>query len=58
MIRNPIFEKADGIVGIDARGFIFGTAIANKLKPLILSRKENKLPGDLIEKIWIIWKVN
>ncbi len=51
MIRNPIFEKADGIVGIDARGFIFGTAIANKLKkPLILSRKENKLPGDLIEK--------
>ena len=51
IIQNPIFEKADAIVGIDARGFIFGTAIANKLKkPLVLSRKKDKLHGDLIEK--------
>ena len=49
--RNPILDKADGIIAIDARGFIFGSSLANKVnKPLILARKSNKLPGSLIEK--------
>ena len=45
------FEEADAIIAIDARGFIFGSAIAKTVKkPLILARKKNKLPGQLIEK--------
>ena len=36
---------------IDARGFIFGTAIAqNTNKPLVLARKPGKLPGETIEE--------
>lgn len=45
------FQNCDAIVAIDARGFIFGTAIALEIqKPLILVRKRGKLPGFLIEK--------
>jgi adenine phosphoribosyltransferase len=45
------FNEADAIVAIDARGFIFGSAIAKNIKkPLILARKRNKLPGLLLEK--------
>jgi len=44
------FKETEAIIAIDARGFIFGSAIANSLKvPLILARKKNKLPGSLIE---------
>ncbi len=51
MIKNPMFKLTDAIIAIDARGFIYGTAIALRLKkPLILARKQNKLPGELIEK--------
>ena len=45
------FQNCDAIVAIDARGFIFGTAIAIEIKkPLILVRKKGKLPGLLIQK--------
>ena len=45
------FKDADAIIAVDARGFIFGSAIAKTVKkPLILARKKNKLPGKLIEK--------
>ena len=45
------FKDADAIIAVDARGFIFGSAIAKTVKkPLILARKKNKLPGTLIEK--------
>ena len=47
----PFFDEADAIIAIDARGFIFGSAVAKILKkPLILPRKKNKLPGILIEE--------
>lgn len=49
--KYSCFKSTDAIVAIDARGFIFGSAIANIInKPLILARKENKLPGQVIEK--------
>ncbi|ABX09405.1 adenine phosphoribosyltransferase [Prochlorococcus marinus] len=49
MSTGQIFESSDAIVSIDARGFIFGTAISMKLsKPMIVARKPGKLPGELI----------
>ncbi len=51
MSSREIYQNADAIVAIDARGFIFGSAIANQIKkPLILARKKDKLPGLLIQK--------
>ena len=51
MSMSTIFKNADAILAIDARGFIFGTAISLFLsKPMIVARKPGKLPGDLIEK--------
>ena len=49
--KYPFFSEAEAIVAIDARGFIFGSAIAKTVKkPLLMARKKNKLPGSLIEK--------
>ena len=51
MSCRSIYKNADAIVAIDARGFIFGSAIAYQNKiPLILARKSNKLPGKVIKK--------
>ena len=51
MSDNKMFETAEAIIAIDARGFIFGTAISTKLKkPMIVARKPGKLPGELVTK--------
>ena len=51
MSKNSCFSNADAIIAIDARGFIFGSAIAYLLaKPLITARKPGKLPGILTSK--------
>ena len=51
MSSNKIIQNAEAILAIDARGFIFGTAIANNLmKPLLTARKPGKLPGEIIEE--------
>ena len=51
MSNTIIIKNADAILAIDARGFIFGSAIASKLsKPMIVARKGGKLPGSLITK--------
>ena len=45
------FKYADCIISVDARGFIFGSAIALNLNmPMIMCRKKNKLPGNLLQK--------
>tara|TARA_B100000965_G_scaffold382901_1_gene381626 strand:+ start:1109 stop:1639 length:531 start_codon:yes stop_codon:yes gene_type:complete len=42
-------QESDAIIAIDARGFIFGSALSFHIKkPLILARKPGKLPGELI----------
>ena len=51
MSSSEICKEAEAIVAIDARGFIFATAISLVLsKPMIVARKPGKLPGDLITK--------
>jgi len=41
--------SSDAIISVDARGFIFGSAISlYTSKPLIFARKPGKLPGELV----------
>ena len=41
--------NSEAIISIDARGFIFGSAISlYTSKPLIFARKPGKLPGELV----------
>ncbi|MCG8435508.1 MAG: adenine phosphoribosyltransferase [Gammaproteobacteria bacterium] len=43
--ERVVAHKPHGIVGIESRGFIFGTAVAQKLRlPMQLVRKPGKLP--------------
>ena len=49
MSSSQILEKSEAIISIDARGFIFGSAIAlQSSKPMIVARKPGKLPGEVI----------
>ena len=51
MASSQEIQDSDAILAIEARGFIFGSAIAfHSGKPLIVARKPNKLPGKLIMK--------
>ena len=51
MSSSQIVKKADAIISIDARGFIFGSAISLQAsKPMIVARKPGKLPGEIIKK--------
>ena len=48
MSSNQILKNAEAIISIDARGFIFGSAVALELsKPMIVARKPGKLPGHI-----------
>ena len=51
MSSSQFFKNADAIIAIDARGFIFGSALAlQSSKPMIVARKPGKLPGDLVTR--------
>ena len=51
MSLSNVLKNSDAIIAIDARGFIFGAAIAfNLSKPLVVARKPGKLPGEIISK--------
>ena len=51
MSSSQIIKDAEAIISIDARGFIFGSAISLEAsKPMIVARKPGKLPGELITK--------
>ena len=53
MSSSKIIKNADAIISIDARGFIFGSAISLiASKPMIVARKPGKLPGELIQKTY------
>ena len=49
MSSNKVIKNCDAIISIEARGFIFGSAISFQAsKPMIVARKPGKLPGELI----------
>ena len=51
MASSEEIQSSEAILAIEARGFIFGSAIAFQSgKPMIVVRKPNKLPGKLIKK--------
>ena len=51
MSSSKIIKNAEAIISIDARGFIFGSAISLQAsKPMIVARKPGKLPGELLEE--------
>ena len=48
MANSKLIKESEAIISIDARGFIFGSAIAlQSSKPMIVARKPGKLPGEL-----------
>ena len=49
MSSSQILKKSEAIISIDARGFIFGSALAlQSSKPMIVARKPGKLPGEIL----------
>ena len=49
MSESKIIKNSEAIISIDARGFIFGSAISlQSSKPMIVARKPGKLPGELV----------
>ena len=50
MSSNKVIKNSEAIISVEARGFIFGSAIALQAsKPMLLARKPGKLPGELIK---------
>ena len=51
MSSNQFLKDAEAIISIDARGFIFGSAVAlESSKPMIVARKPGKLPGQILTR--------
>ena len=53
MSLSEIVKNSEAIISIDARGFVFGSAIAfHASKPMIFARKPGKLPGAIIQETY------
>ena len=51
MSSNEFLKNAEAIISIDARGFIFGSAVAlESSKPMLVARKPGKLPGHILTR--------
>jgi len=51
MSSNQVLKNSEAILSIEARGFIFGSAISfQSSKPMVVARKPGKLPGELIQE--------
>ena len=51
MSSSQIIKNSEVIIAVDARGFVFGSVVSLLAsKPMIVARKPNKLPGEVVEK--------
>ena len=51
MCSSQIIKNSEAIISIDARGFIFGSAVSlQSSKPMIVARKPGKLPGEVVKQ--------
>jgi len=51
LVKQSAIHDIDCIVAVDARGFIWGSALASEIQvPLYLARKPGKLPGKVVTK--------
>ena len=51
MSSNKVIKGSEAIISIEARGFIFGSAISLQTsKPMLVARKPGKLPGELVKE--------
>ena len=51
MSSSKIINNSEAIISIDARGFIFGSAVSLKSsKPMIVARKPGNLPGEIVKQ--------
>ena len=51
MSSSQIINNSEAIISVDARGFIFGSAVSLKSsKPMIVARKPGKLPGEIVKQ--------
>ena len=51
MSSNKVIKSSEAIISIEARGFIFGSAISLQTsKPMLVARKPGKLPGELVKE--------
>jgi len=51
LVKQSAINDIDCIVAVDARGFIWGSALASEIQvPLHLARKPGKLPGNVVTK--------
>jgi len=55
MIAQYADDAVDGVIAIESRGFLLGSAYAlAKNVPLVLARKKGKLPGKTIEESYAL----
>ena len=51
MSSSQVLKNSEAILSIEARGFIFGSAISFQAsKPMVVARKPGKLPGELVQE--------
>ena len=51
MSSHQLIRDSEAIISIEARGFIFGSAISFQAsKPMLVARKPGKLPGELMQE--------
>ena len=55
MSSSKVIKSSEAIISIEARGFIFGSAISLQAsKPMLVARKPGKLPGELINENYLL----
>ena len=55
MSSSKVIKSSEAIISIEARGFIFGSAISLQAsKPMLVARKPGKLPGELTQESYYL----